>query len=149
MNTPAELHCTLTGTVAELPAFFERMEDWALEHDIPLPLSSSFGLMLDELLTNVATHGYQGQGGPVTIQLRFDAPATLNAVLRDEGPAFDPTTLVAADVEASLEDRHIGGLGVHLVKKLADRFGYRRDGAVNEVSLSRTLRPSQGLPDVL
>ena len=61
------------------------------------------------------------------------------AVLRDEGPAFDPTTLVAADVEASLEDRHIGGLGVHFVKKLADRFVYRRDGAFNETSVSRTL----------
>ena len=141
MNPPAELHCTLSGTVAELPAFFERMEDWALDHDVPLPLASSFGLMLDELLTNVATHGYQGQGGPVSVQLAFDAPATLSAVLRDEGPAFDPTTLVAADVEASLEDRDIGGLGVHFVKKLADRFVYRRDGLFNEVSVSRTLGP--------
>jgi serine/threonine-protein kinase RsbW len=146
MNPPAELHCTLTGTVAELPAFFERMEDWALDHDVPLPLASSFGLMLDEWLTNVATHGYQGQGGPVTIHLSFDAPATLNAIVRDEGPAFDPTALVAADVEASLEDRHIGGLGVHFVKKLANRFAYRRDGSCNEISLSRTLGLPQASP---
>ncbi|KQO20795.1 hypothetical protein ASF11_24870 [Acidovorax sp. Leaf76] len=141
MNPPAELHCTLSGTVAELPAFFERMEDWAMEHGAPLPLASSFGLMLDELLTNVATHGYGGQGGPVTVQLVFTAPRTLSAIVRDEGPAFDPTTLVAADIEASLEDRHIGGLGVHFVKKLADRFVYRRDGAVNEIAVSRTWTP--------
>ncbi len=139
MNHPAELQCTLSGTVAELPAFFERLEDWALEHGVPLPLASSFGLMLDELLTNVAMHAYRGQGGAIAVQVAFQAPATLSAVLRDEGPAFDPTALVAADVEAALEDRDIGGLGVHFVKKLADRFVYRRDGAVNEVSISRTL----------
>lgn len=138
MNHPAELHCTLFGTVAELPAFFERMEDWAAEHGAPLPLASSFGLMLDELLTNVATHGYQGRGGPISVHVTFSAPATLSAVLRDEAPAFDPTTLVAADVDASIEDRHIGGLGVHFVKKLADRFAYRRDGECNEVLVSRT-----------
>ncbi|MFY3383347.1 ATP-binding protein [Paracidovorax sp. MALMAid1276] len=136
MNPPAELQCTLSGTVAELPAFFERLDGWAQEHGVPGPLASSFGLMLDELLTNVATHGYAGQGGPVWLQVVFDAPATLHAVLRDEAPPFDPTALVAADVEASLEDRHVGGLGVHFVKKLAERFVYRRDGAVNEVSIS-------------
>ena len=87
MNPPAELHCTLSGTVAELPAFFERMEDWALDHGVPLPLASSFGLMLDELLTNVATHGYQGQGGPVSVQLAFDANglATPNMLYADAG----------------------------------------------------------------
>lgn len=145
MNPPAELHCTLSGTVAELPSFFERMEDWAMEQGAPMPLASSFGLMLDELLTNVATHGYGGQGGPVSVQLVFTTPSTLSAVVRDEGPAFDPTTLVAADIEASLEDRHIGGLGVHFVKKLADRFVYRRDGAVNEIAVSRTWAPGGAL----
>lgn len=138
MNHPAPLQCTLSGTVSELPAFFERLEDWAQEHEVPMPLASSFGLMLDELLTNVATHGYGGQGGPVSVHITFDAPATLSAVLRDQGPPFDPTALVAADVEAALEDRHVGGLGVHFVKKLAERFIYRRDGAVNEISVSRT-----------
>lgn len=138
MNHPAPLQCTLSGTVAELPAFFERLEDWAQGHGVPMPLASSFGLMLDELLTNVATHGYGSKGGPVSVQIAFDAPATLSAVLRDQAPPFDPTALVAADVEATLEDRHVGGLGVHFVKKLAERFVYRRDGAVNEVSISRT-----------
>ena len=54
-------------------------------------------------------------------------------------PVVAPDTAKpAADVEAALEDRHVGGLGVHFVKKLAERFVYRRDGAVNEISVSRT-----------
>ncbi|WP_275741927.1 ATP-binding protein [Ramlibacter sp. H39-3-26] len=149
MNQPAELQCALHGTVAELPAFFERLEEWADGHGVPLPLASSFGLMLDELLTNVAMHGYAGNGGPVEVRVRFDAPLSLQAVLRDRGVAFDPTALAAPDVEASLEDRGVGGLGVHFVRKLADRFVYRRDGDVNEVTLSRTwpARQAQGEAD--
>lgn len=139
MNPPLEWQQTLHGTVAELPAFFERLEAWADDNGVPMPLASSFGLMLDELLTNVAMHGYAGQGGLVEVHLRFEAPGRLQAVLRDHGKAFDPTTLAAPDVEASLDDRDVGGLGVHFVQKLADRFEYRRDGDVNEVTVSRCL----------
>lgn len=143
MNPPLEWQQTLHGTVAELPAFFERLESWADGHGIPMPLVSSFGLMLDELLTNVAMHAYAGQGGVVEVLVHFEEPARLQAVLRDHGRAFDPTTLAAPDVQASLDDRDIGGLGVHFVQKLADRFEYRRDGEVNEVTVSRCL-PAAG-----
>ncbi len=143
MNPPLEWQQTLHGTVAELPFFFERLEAWADDHGVPMPLASSFGLMLDELLTNVAMHGYAGQGGLVEVSVRFDAPARLQAVLRDHGRAFDPTTLAAPDVGASLDDRDMGGLGVHFVQRLADRFEYRRDGEVNEVTVSRCL-PAAG-----
>ena len=139
MHPPLEWQHTLHGTVAELPAFFERLEAWAEDGGVPLPLASSFGLMLDELLTNVAMHGYRGAGGPVEVRVRFDPPARLEAVLRDQAPEFDPTRLPAPDVGAELEDRGVGGLGVHFVQKLAERFVYRRDGGVNEVTVSRTL----------
>ena len=100
----------------------------------------------NQIVAGIATGQLEpGQSLPSVRSLASDLGINLHtvnkayAVLRDEGPAFDPTTLVAADVEASLEDRHIGGLGVHFVKKLADRFVYRRDGAFNETSVSRTL----------
>ena len=96
MSPSSQLLCSLNGTVDELPPFFERMEVWGEEHDVPPALIASFGLMLDELLTNVAMHAYQGKGGPVAVQIDFIAPAHLRALLRDEGPAYDPTA--AAEV---------------------------------------------------
>ena len=134
MNPPLEWQQTLHGTVAELPFFFERLEAWADDNGVPMPLASSFGLMLDELLTNVAMHGYAGQGGLVEVHVRFDAPARLQAVLRDHGRAFDPTTLAAPDVGASLDDRDIGGLGVHFVPE--ERLGR---GAVPTLGLAHNL----------
>lgn len=139
MSSSAPLLCPLQGSVDELPLFFERMHIWAEECGAPAALVASFGLMLDELLTNVAMHAYQGRGGPVSVLLEFIAPAQLRAVLRDEGPAYDPTAAANVDVNASIEEREIGGLGVHFVRSLADQFVYRRDGQVNEVLVSRSL----------
>ena len=139
MNSSVKLSCSLLGTVQELPPFFERVETWAEEHGVPMALVASFGLMHDELLTNVAMHAYQGQGGPIDVEVEFIAPARLRAVMRDHGPAYDPTAHKTPDTEVPMEEREFGGLGVHFVKQLADQFVYRRDGDVNEVIVSRVL----------
>lgn len=136
MKNSVSLRCDLHGTVQELPDFFERLEAWADAADVPPGLAAKLGLMLDEWLTNVAMHAYGGQGGPVSVQVDFLAPDQLQSVVRDQGPVFDPTKFPAPDVQASLEDRGIGGLGIHFVRRLAHRFAYRRDGDCNEVTLS-------------
>jgi len=133
MKNPAPLHCDLHGTIEELPAFFERLEVWADTADLPVGLMARFGLMLDELLTNVAMHAYLGQGGPVSVQVDFLPPDGVQAVIRDLAPAFDPTGRIAPDLDLALEDREIGGLGLHFVRRLANRFSYRRDDNCNEV----------------
>ncbi|MBS7777616.1 MAG: ATP-binding protein [Comamonas sp.] len=135
MKNPVSLRCDLHGTVQELPAFFERLDGWAEAADLPPGLTTKLGLMLDELLTNVAMHAYGGQGGPVSVEVEFVPPQALQAVIRDRGPAFDPTGLPAPDLDIALEERDIGGLGVHFVRRLADRFSYRREGDCNEVTL--------------
>lgn len=136
MKNPVPLRCDLHGSIQELPAFFDRLEEWAQASELPQGLVVKLGLMLDEWLTNVALHAYGGKGGPVSVQVEFVAPHTLQSVVRDHGPAFDPTGLPPPDLEMALEDREIGGLGLHFVRQLADCFSYRRDGACNEVTLS-------------
>lgn len=139
MKNPVPLRCDLHGTVQELPAFFERLDAWAEAGELPMGAATKLGLMLDELLTNVAMHAYGNQGGPVSVQVELSAPDMLQAVIRDQGPAFDPTGMPQPDLEMALEDRKVGGLGVHFVRRLAQRFSYRRDGDCNEVTLGYSL----------
>ncbi|MET1114153.1 MAG: ATP-binding protein [Comamonas sp.] len=135
MKNPVPLRCDLHGTVQELPAFFERLEAWAVAGELPMGPLAKLHLMLDELLTNVAMHAYGGQGGAVSVQVEFVPPHSLQAVIRDQGPAFDPTGMPAPDLDIALEEREVGGLGVHFVRRLAHRFTYRRDGDSNQVTL--------------
>lgn len=139
MKNPVSLRCDLHGTVQELPAFFAQLEAWAEACGLPMGGTAKLGLMLDELLTNVAMHGYGNQGGPVSVQVDLLAPDSVQVVLRDQGPAFDPTDMPEPDLELALEDRKVGGLGVHFVRRLAQRFSYRRDGDCNEVTLGYSL----------
>lgn len=139
MKNPVSLRCDLHGTVQELPAFFAQLENWAEDCGLPMGAAAKLGLMLDELLTNVAMHGYGNQGGPVSVQVDLLAPDSVQVVLRDQGPAFDPTGMPEPDLELALEDRKVGGLGVHFVRRLAQRFSYRRDGDCNEVTLGYSL----------
>lgn len=139
MKNPVPLRCDLHGTVQELPAFFAQLETWAEACALPMAGIAKLGLMLDELLTNVAVHAYRHQGGPVSVQVGLLAPDSVQVVVRDQGPAFDPTGIPEPDLHMALEDRKVGGLGVHFVRRLAQRFSYRRDGDCNEVTLGYSL----------
>lgn len=136
MKNPVSLRCDLHGTVQDLPVFFERLEAWGQAAELPAGPMAKLSLMLEELLTNIATHAYGGRGGPVSVQVEFVPPHTLQSVIRDQGPAFDPTGLPAPDLGVELQERGIGGLGVHFVRRLADQFSYRREEDCNEVTLS-------------
>jgi len=46
--------------------------------------------------------------------------------VEDDGRQFNPLELPEPDLEKKLEERPIGGLGIHLVRNLMDELEYRR-----------------------
>ncbi|GGR03841.1 SpoIIE family protein phosphatase [Deinococcus ruber] len=90
-------------------------------------------LAVDEIATNIVTHGYEetGQEGPIWVQANL-LPQMLTIVLEDEAPEYDPlNTPTPDDLDAPIEDRQIGGLGVYLTLRGVDEFHYERAGARN------------------
>src|SRR3546814_5979844 len=55
----------------------------------------------------------------------------LSLQFSDDGAPFDPTATAAPNLDADIDDRPIGGLGLHLIKQLAEEISYRRDGGFN------------------
>lgn len=127
----------LTGYVQELPNFFEEIEQWCLESQVARPLAMQFVLMLDELLTNIAMHAYQGNGGWVEVTVQVISPMGLEARICDRGPVFDPTRSPPVDISADIEERKIGGLGVHFIQKLANEFTHQRVNDMNVVKIMK------------
>jgi len=98
-----------------------------------------FELALEEVFVNAITHGAQA-GETRQFQMAFShAGKRAMLVLRDDAPAFDPLSLATPNVEASLEDRSVGGLGIHLVRELMDDVTYRRVDGYNELTLSKQI----------
>ena len=81
-------------------------------------------LAVNEAVTNVLLHGYDGRPGPVTICVEV-VNNDLRVVLTDSAPPFDPTRVSPPDIFLPLEDRPLGGLGVHMMRQLTDELLYR------------------------
>ena len=92
-------------------------------------------LVLEELLVNIVKHG-QGTGiDDFDITLTSE-PDRLTIEVVDEGQPFDPVKDAPAPVlTGSLEDRPVGGLGLHLVRSLFDELSYKRKRGKNHVAL--------------
>lgn len=81
-------------------------------------------LAANEIATNIMLHGYQGQAGPIEIEVG-QADNALIICLRDQAPAFDPTTAPLPDLNLPLEERPLGKMGIYLARQLMDEMTYR------------------------
>jgi anti-sigma regulatory factor (Ser/Thr protein kinase) len=92
-------------------------------------------LAVDEIATNIITHGYEEQGMAGNIVVCLDqTDRDLTVILEDTGVAFDPRAQslpTAEDLDKPLDDREIGGLGIFLALAGVDRFDYQRSDNVN------------------
>ncbi len=60
--------------------------------------------------------------------------------ITDDAKPFDPFEVQKPDTDAALEDRPIGGLGVHFVREMMDGYQYRRSRGRNIVTLTKDTR---------
>ena len=124
------------GEVARVNAAFAEFAD---AHAVPAVIRRSVNVVLDELLNNAISYGFAGrERGEVTVQaeLREDR---LAVTLTDDGRPFDPFAAAAPDTARSVEDRQIGGLGIHLVRQLMDEVSYHRRTGRNVVIVTKLL----------
>lgn len=97
-------------------------------------------ILLEELLTNLAKYGYPdgAEPGRAEIVLALNG-SQLEIEFIDDGCAFDPLAVPLPNLDAPLEERPIGGLGLHLLRSLADRVSYERINDKNVIRLSRSI----------
>ncbi len=113
----------------------------AVEEALPaMPiLACSVNLCLEELVSNTILYGYQGVAGEIEISIDR-CGNTLEIHYCDYAPPFDPFTEVPPpNLEASLEDRAIGGLGIHLIRQMMDRIQSWHTPEGNRIHLIKCL----------
>ena len=119
--------------------------EFAQTHALPDGVRRSLNVALDELLANELSHGTAGLGsGSLVVELVLDQER-ITVTITDDGPQFDPLSQAAPDTTLSVEDRPIGGLGIHLVRELMDEVRYERRDDHNVVILVKRLQDVQGV----
>ena len=141
---PEELNVTIPARLSEVRELSSMVEAFGGANGLPDPKVFVINLALDELITNTVTHGLEDKAdAEIRIRMRVRAD-TLILVMEDNGQPFDPTQDTNADVTSSLEERAIGGLGLHLVKSFADRVSYEFVEGRNRLTMEHDLSRASG-----
>lgn len=111
-------------------------------HEIPGRTLYAVNLALDELVSNVVLYGFSDpppSGKEITVRVETN-DGELHAVVQDSGRAFDPLRAPVPNLDAPLNERQIGGLGIHLVRSLMDGVDYRHEGGKNVLTVRKRIR---------
>jgi sigma-B regulation protein RsbU (phosphoserine phosphatase) len=127
----------LHNDIAEVPQLSAFIDSFAEEADIDFSLVMSLQLAMEEAVVNVMQYAYpEGTTGEVLITASAEGD-DIEFTISDSGKAFDPTAKAEVDVELGVEDRPIGGLGIHLVRQIMDSVSYERKDGKNILTLHK------------
>lgn len=132
-------HIVLHNDIRQIPQLARFVEDIAVDKKLDQSLTMSLNLALEEAVTNVILYAYPpGADGLVVVEAIL-SQGRLTFILSDSGGAFDPTGAPEADVSSSLEERPVGGLGIHLVRQIMDSVSYERQGDRNILTMIKNI----------
>lgn len=97
-------------------------------------------LALDELFTNIISYGFSDQQEhTIKINITIEGDQ-LQMRIEDDGVPFNPLASKTPDFQCGIEECKIGGLGIHLIKKLMDDVHYQRVSDKNVLVLRRKFK---------
>ena len=136
-----ELRVSLSPRLSAVRSLAQQVEEFGDAHELPEQQIYMINLALDELITNTVSYGLRGIGQPkIDVTLRI-SDTLLVLTLEDNGQRFDPTQNTNPDLSSPVDERPIGGLGLHLIKTFADRIDYEYSEGRNRLTLEHHLAP--------
>ena len=141
----ADLVLDLRATFEEVVRAATAVRELCEARGVPREPTDDLILGLDEMLANIVTYGYPGNpAGAIAVRVAITGEA-LRLDISDRAPAFNPLEAAAPDLDAPLDTRPVGGLGVHLARSVMDTMEYAREDGENRLRLVRRLRRGEVL----
>lgn len=123
--------------VRSLEAVFAFVQDFVATQCLPEPASLDLELIAEELFTNCVKYG--GGSGDIELRLTWTPPVVILQVVDQGAQPFNPAGSPDMDVNAPLEARRGGGMGLHMVRRIADRIDYAHRNGASTVTVSKRL----------
>ena len=127
------------NSLEELTRIAGMLDAFAREAGLEQGVVRSLNVVFDELLNNVISYGFDDDPAHF-IEVRLQAsPERLKVTVTDDGIPFNPLMQATPDTSLSIEERAVGGLGIHIVKNLMDEVDYHRSVDRNVMTLIKRL----------
>ncbi len=136
MKASAEgLHVIVKNEMSEITTVQDRFHEFGKSHGFPKDLERKLDMIFDELLSNVIWYAFP-EGGDHEIEFTAEMVGNrLTVTMSDDGIPFNPLLEDPPDTTLSVEDRQVGGLGIHLVRSMTSDISYQRHINKNGLTL--------------
>jgi serine/threonine-protein kinase RsbW len=121
---------------ARLEALFEFIDAFVSRHGIHADAAFDLRLALEELFTNSVKYHPESRED-ILVRLDKQGPFARMTIQDFDVEDWDVTRAPAADVDAPLEARTPGGLGIHLVRRITDSFEYEHRDRSSTITVTK------------
>lgn len=138
MPSNDRLRINLKNQLSEIQRLQDAFAQFAAAKEMETTTIRELHVVFDELLSNIVRYAYPDEENH-EIEVEIDASKErLKIIIVDDGRAFNPLEADKPDTSLPLEERKIGGLGIHLVLNMVDELTYKRDGNRNIVVFTKS-----------
>jgi anti-sigma regulatory factor (Ser/Thr protein kinase) len=137
--TDLQLSFELKNDLSELDRLCEKLEIMGQELGLTPKCCFELNLALEEHFTNIISHAYPDDAEHWITFSFCMTDSKLTICIEDDGQSFDPAAVIQPDTHCSIENRDIGGLGIHLIKKIMDEITYQRCQNKNILKLTKKI----------
>jgi anti-sigma regulatory factor (Ser/Thr protein kinase) len=138
------LELTIQNQIAEISEVYLRFEVFAEQLQLPSQIVGTMQIVFEELLSNIIKHSYSDEERhEIVIKVQVFADR-VRVIIIDDGMPFNPLDAETPDTTLSLEEREIGGLGIHMVRTMMDSISYERDVNKNVATVVKNISSEEG-----
>ena len=113
------------------------LEEFGRQHGFTPRDLLALDLSLHEHLTNIINYGYDDTK-PRQIQIRLKlGDRLLQVEVEDDARPFNPLERAPVDTTLPLDQKPLGGLGIHMIRQSMDELEYRREGGRNILTMRK------------
>ena len=113
----------------------EVCEEWGLDKD----LANKLDMCAEEIYANISFYAYPEKAGNIEVTFT-KLEDKINLEFVDEGISYNPLEKPDPDIDLPPEERPLGGLGIYMVKQMADEVSYKRENDKNVLNLIFVLK---------
>jgi anti-sigma regulatory factor (Ser/Thr protein kinase) len=130
----------LKNDLSELEALYRLLNEFGQAAGLTEACITDVNICLDELFTNIVSYGFEDDlEHIIQVTMNLDNQV-LTLSIEDDGIPFNPLEKKDPEVPADLIDVRIGGLGIHIVKKLMDDIRYQRKQGKNKLTMKKSIQ---------
>jgi anti-sigma regulatory factor (Ser/Thr protein kinase) len=129
----------LKNDIQELDKLCRILGRFGNSHGFPQKAAFEINLVLEEIFTNIVRYGFANKAEHIVqISVSYDNGVVIIRI-EDDGIPFNPLETDPPDLDCTIEERDIGGLGIHLIKGYTNGIEYQRLGDRNILTIKKNI----------